>query len=325
MADTALQPMPTRTIGRNGPAIAPVCSGGHGLLGGFKERPEQSIDEAAETLRFLVDHGMTRFDYTFGSERRAYRDVIERAGVAGKLKPIIWYMDQEKREERKEESLDDVLANVRFHLEELGIERAGAVVKWDNKWPDEWPDYTEDAMAALKDELTDTVGIESSPARANEAYLARTADLGLRRAVVLLVAPRCRRRRLLSRAWTRCLFDGSVSARGDFRLPGVDAERLVRPWIKWVLQEPACFGFAVGMQSRAEAEAVVAACDGEPMTLEEQRYLRSLNLPVQHVDYHVEDDGSSRAVPMTVVSSETQRIFAEGTNMLSGSLIRQAR
>lgn len=318
--------IPSRTLGNTGIDICPLIIGGHGILGGWHGEAEQTIDQAAATLRLLVDAGMTHFDYTFAHERRAFRQAIDAAGLQGQLKPIIWYMDQEKHEQRAETSAQDVVDNVRFHLDELGCERAGALIKWDNRWPTEWPDYTLDAMDRLKAEgFTDAVGIGVlAGSRANEQYLWDTWqhwdfiapywNYSLRRSQMLVEFARERDLGVYS---VGAFLRGAI-----FNWPGVTPERIVRPWLKWILREPSVFGFALSLQSRSQAEQAIPALDGEPMSQEEVQVLYDLNLPIQPVDYRQFPDGSSAAVPLEIVDQETQKDLATGTNMLSGSLYR---
>ena len=162
-----------RSIGQSGQKMWPLVCGGHGLRGGWQGKDEQSLDQAVQTMQFLANAGMTHFDYTFARERHAYREVLRAAELDGKLKPVIWYMDQDKHEGRPETCLQDVIDNVRYHLDELDCEKAGAVIRWDNRWPAEWPGYVPDAMQALKEQgLAEATGLGVlAGARANEAYL----------------------------------------------------------------------------------------------------------------------------------------------------------
>ncbi len=318
--------MKTRQIGSTGIEISPLVIGGHGIMGGWKDRPDQSIDEAAATLKFLADSGMTHFDYTFAKERRAFRDVIAAAGLEGELKPVIWYMDQKRNEDRDETSAQDVVDNVRYHLDELGCETAGALIKWDNKWPKDWPSYTIEAMDRLKSEgVAEAVGIGVlAGSRANEDYIWETWkhwdfiapywSYSLRRSQMLVEFARERGIGVYS---VGAFLRGAV-----FNWPNVTPERFIRPWLKWILREPSCFGFALSMQNLTEAKQVVQALDGEPFSRDDVQALYDMNLPVQPVDYRQFANGESAAVPIEVIDKETQGKFAEGTNMLSGSLYR---
>jgi hypothetical protein len=318
--------METRSIGTSGPRICPFVIGGHGLLGGFQGRPEQTREQAAQTLTYLVQQGLTHFDYTFAAERRAYAEVLRLAKLEGKLKPIIWYMDQLKHEGRGEQSARELVDNVRFHLDELGCEQAGAVIKWDNRWPTEWPAWTLEGLGELKHQgLTETVGLGIlAGARANEAYLAETWEhwdfiapywnYSLRRAENLVGFARERGLGVYS---VGAFLRGAV-----FHWPEVDPASFVRPWLKWILREPACFGFALSVQDLQEARQVVEACDGKPMSWSETQYFYDRNFPIQHVDYRIPSTGESAAAGLVVVEKEEQAVLAEGTNMLSGSLIK---
>ena len=316
--------MKARLIGNTEHAICPLVIGGHGIVGGWQGEREQSIEEAATTLHLLYDAGMTHFDYTFAKERQAYRAVIQAAGLEGKLKPIIWYMDQEKNEGRAEHSAQDVIDNVRYHLDDLGCDRAGAVIKWDNQWPKDWPSYTEDAFRELKSlGLTDTIGIGVlAGARANEAYLwehwqtwdfiAPYWNYTLRRSQMLVEFARERGMGVYS---VGAFLRGAV-----FNWPNVQAQTFIKPWLKWILREPSVFGFALSMQNFAQAQQVINALDGEPMSQADVQTLYNLNLPIQAVDYRFNPDGTSAATSLQVIDKETQSALASGTNMLSGSL-----
>ena len=74
------------------------------------------------------------------------------------------------------------------------------------------------------------------------------------------------------------------------------------------------------MQSLQEAQDVVAALDGEPMSQEDVQMLYDANLPIQPVDYRQHADGSSAAAPLAVLTPEQRAVYAEGTNMVSGGL-----
>jgi hypothetical protein len=314
-----------RKLGNTGIGVCPLVIGGHGILGGQAGHPEQSIEQAASTLKMLEDAGMTHFDYTYAEERRTFRDVIRAGGLEGKLRPIIWYMDQH-HEGREENSTQDVVDNVRYHLDELGCDRAGAVIKWDNRWPKDWPAYTLDAMDQLKNKgLTEAVGLGVlAGSRANEEYLWDTWEhwdfiapywnYALRRGQMLVEFARERGMGVYS---VGAFLRGAV-----FNWPGVRPATFVRPWLKWILREPSVFGFALSLQNEAEARQALDAIDDRPMSKEDVQTLYDLNIPIQPVDYRQLGEGESAAVPLEIVDTETLARLAKGTNMLSGSLFR---
>jgi hypothetical protein len=63
----------------------------------------------------------------------------------------------------------------------------------------------------------------------------------------------------------------------------------VKPWLKWILREPAICSFAITCQSMAQLELALTACDGSPMSKEDCLYLHGLNLPVQLPNYRFEN------------------------------------
>ena len=101
-----------------------------------------------------------------------------------------------------------------------------------------------------------------------------------------------------------------------FKWPGVQADELVRPWLKWILREPSVFAFALSVSTMEEAKAAVAASDDEPMSPEEALYLHRMNFPIQPVDYQIKDgEGILRDFEFFTPD-------AHGSNMIGKNMIR---
>ncbi len=93
-------------------------------------------------------------------------------------------------------------------------------------------------------------------------------------------------------------------------------EEFVRPWLKWILREPAVAGFAMTLATVEQAELAVAACDGSPMSADDVMYLHRMNFPVQLPNYR-RVDGTVELRDFEVFVPETH-----GSNMFKRDMVR---
>ena len=307
--------MQQRQIGKTGLKMGIMSIGGHGFRE-FFSRPAPSPEEGVEILKYLVGRGMTHFDCTYSIERLIYADYIEKAGLQGKLKPVLWDMvgPEAGLPIWPQTSADDMVANWRHQLAETGCERAGiAAFNTDPGHPDWWWEAVEriknDGLAELV-----AAGIMAG-GRVDEVPLYEHAD------VWDVICPYWNytlrgQQFMVEFARENGIGVYSVGAfcRGAIlEWPGVQPEEFVRPWIKWILREPSVCGFALSVSTLEQAKMAAEACDEKPMSPEEALYFHKMNFPVQ-IPYYRIAEGETAGI---VQEFEVMTPEAHGSNMLT--------
>jgi aryl-alcohol dehydrogenase-like predicted oxidoreductase len=316
--------MQKRKIGKTGLETAPIILGGHGFLD-FMGKPKPDIEEAVKVISFLADNGLTHVDSTFAEERQIYKMLFEKAGLEGKMLPVVWH----GWHGREEKNADDIVNNFKYELDELGCEKAGLAIFHNTAAPlyqsmgsveNPYPDWVFEGFKRLKSEgLADAIGWGMlAGGRLAEQYLYEIWE------EIDFIAPywnySLRRQQFLvefAREHGIGVYSVGAFARGAvFKWPGVKPEELVRPWLKWIFRESSVFATSVSLSNIEEAKLAVAACDGKPMSGEEALYFHRLNFPIQMVDYRIHD-GQSKLQGFEVVSPD-----AHGSNMISSTMLR---
>ncbi len=306
MADPTVQ---TRTLGKCGVTIPVLSMGGHAFI--WDGAPDAAL--GGQILGYLLDHGVTHFDVTYRRERQAYRAATDAAGLTGRLQPIVWHMDHG----HPNTSADEVIRSFRFELAELGCERAALAVFEGGP---ETPDWFYRALDRLKqDGLVQAVGLDVlNRAPDKELYLyGRTYPWDF---ITPYWSYSLRRSQFLVE-WAReqgvGVYTVGPLGRGAFlKWPGVTPAEFVRPWLKWILREPAVAGFAMTLATLDQARLAVAACDASPMSTDDVLYLHRMNFPVQLPNYHLVD-GAAVMQDFEVFVPETH-----GSNMFKRDMVR---
>lgn len=286
--------LPKRKVGKTDIEVSILVLGGHSVSDlPFKTMPTD--DEAVELFQFLYEQGLTHFDCTWKRERKRYNLLLDKAGLKGKLLPIVWH----GWHNRVEQNADDIVESFKLMLDELGCEKAGMIImnQWDHKeehlvyYRDRdrsksfvnW--FIEGFLRVKSDGLTDAIGWAVEPGPLNRKFLSEIWTQ------IDFIAPfwnfRDRRNQHLiefAREKGLGVYDIAPFRRGDdsmFRFPGIRAEELVGPWLRWIFQEPSVFGTAVSLPNFAEAKMVVEALTDLSMTSEDFAYLNDLNIGIE--------------------------------------------
>lgn len=287
--------LPKRTIGATGTEASMLILGGHSLsdLPG-KKMPTTA--EAVEILQFLYNHGLTHFDCTWKEERINFNLALDQAGLTDKLLPIVWH----GWHNRIERTADEIVDSFHLMLKELGCRKAGMIVM--NQWEhadaqkgfyrgedhrNPFTDWFVEGFLKVKAEgLTDAICWAVEPGPLGEDFLHEIYT------EIDCIAPfwnyRDRRNQSLvefARDQQLGVYAIGPFRRGEdslFNLPNINVGKVLRPWLKWVFQNPAVFGTAISLPSLEEAQTIVEALEGyTPLTAEEEASLQNLGLPVE--------------------------------------------
>ncbi|MGC4043451.1 MAG: hypothetical protein QM758_06570 [Armatimonas sp.] len=267
---------PLRRVPGTGIEVFPLVIGGHS----FSSLPDKIMPTDAEAiaiLETLVAAGVTHFDCTWKTERQAYRRLLEGNGLREKLQPIIWH----GWHDYEEKTASDIVTAFRGVLGELGYPRASMLIlnQWDHHEGQKHFYRNEDKSQGFADwfwegideikrlDLVDAIGWAVEPGPLNAPFLTENHE----RIDFVAIYWNYRHRQnqnivTLAREYQLGIYAVAPFGRGGgslFHVPGIDFDRILRPWLKWVLSEPAVFGMPISLPNLAEARQTLAAFDGK--------------------------------------------------------------
>jgi aryl-alcohol dehydrogenase-like predicted oxidoreductase len=279
-------------VGNTDVEVFPLVLGGHSV----SRLPDKTMpddDEAIAILHLLVSRGVTHFDCTWKEERQAFDRLLEKGDLKSKIQPIMWH-GWHGREER---TADDVVEAIGVMLSQLGYDKGSMIIlnQWE-QWEhaDERKHYysNEDHAQGFADwffegfarakqlGLVDAIGWGVEPGPLNAEFLYRNHERF--DFIVSYWNYRMRQNQFLvefARDHHMGVYAVAPFGRGQgsiFKMEGIDHQKLLRPWLKWVSREPSVFAMPISLPNLEEARATSAVFDGLPMSAEEALFLQQL-------------------------------------------------
>jgi aryl-alcohol dehydrogenase-like predicted oxidoreductase len=249
-------------------------------------------EEAVAILETLVAAGVSHFDCTWKSERQAYRRLLEHNGLREHLQPIIWH----GWHDYEEKTAGDIVNAFGSVLGELGYRKASMLIvnQWDHTDAHKHFYLREDKSLGFADwfwegieeikrlGLVDAIGWAVEPGPLNAPFL---IDNHERIDFVALYWNYRNRQNQniveLAKAYQLGMYAVAPFGRGAgslFRLPGIDHDKIIKPWLKWVLSEPSVFGMPISLPNLAEVRQTLAAFDGKVFDSDDAEILQQFSL-----------------------------------------------
>lgn len=288
---------PLRKVLNTNIEVFPLVIGGHS----FSSLPDKTMPadyEAVAILETLVAAGVSHFDCTWKAERQAYRRLLERNGLRERLQPIIWH----GWHEYEEKTAGDIVHAFRGVLGELGYRKASMMIinQWEHTDAHRhfylhhdksqgFADWFWEGVEEIKRlGLVDAVGWAVEPGPLNAQFL--TDNRERIDFVALYWNYRHRQNQNLvelAEAYQLGIYAVAPFGRGGgslFNLPGIDPDKIIRPWLKWVLNEPSVFAMPISLPNLSEVRQTLAAFDGNVFGPDDAEVLQQCLSPIGHLD-----------------------------------------